>query len=377
MKGRPATAAANPLKAKRLLTERRMSQATLLARLRKSGVPTTASGLSRYLNHGVVRGFDQARANAVICKTLEHDGACDPEHAAEAFTLLPERAMLSSTARQNFNFPTDPWGINCVHGDADVHPTASFRAISNDLYYCAKHGDVMAVVGESGAGKSVLKKMFMERCAKGNDNILVIQPKSIDRTELRASHLCEAIVAHFNETPRRSKEALASQIHRLLSGSAQSIKRHKHVLLIDEGHDLTVAMFKYLKRFFELEHGYTQLISVVVFGQPELLKVLDPRNWETREVSQRFSVCTLEPLHDARSIRAFLELKLKRIGANPDQVLEPRVEEAVMDRLTLVKDKVRLNMCYPLAVQNLMTVATNEASKLGETRITRDLVLGV
>lgn len=378
MKGRPTDATANPLKAKRLLSERRMSQATLLARLNSAGVRTTASGLSRYLTHGVVRGFDEQRAAAVICQTLQHDGACEPEHAADAYTHLPERAMLSSTARQHFNLTSDPWGLNCVHQDADVLQTTSFRAISNDVYYCAKNGDVMAVVGESGAGKSVIKKMFMERVKRGTDNIVVIQPQTKDRSKLSDSHLCEAIVEHFGETPRRSREALSLQIYRLLSGSAQSVKKCKHVLFIDEAHDLTKQMFKYLKRFYEMEHGYTQLLSIVVFGQPELKRHLDPRNWEMREVSQRFSLVELEPLHDARTVRSYLELKLKRIGADPDQLLEPRVEEAIKDRLTLEgPNKSRLNMCYPLAIQNLMTVAMNEAAKLGDTRVSRDLVLGV
>lgn len=373
--GRPLADSANPLKAKRLLSERRMSQSQLLAKLAKAGIKTTPASLSRYLTHGVVRGFDVDAAKPVICKTLEHDGACDFEHT-HTHTQLPEKVMLTSNAREKFRFSLDPWGINCVHTDADVFITPSFRAISNDLYYCAKNGDVMAVVGESGAGKSVIKKMFLQKVAT-NDSIVVIQPKVIDRKQLRASHMCEAIVEHFNEKPKRSLQAISSQIHKLLSGSAQSQKQCKHVLLIDEAHDLTIEMFKYLKRFFELEHGYTQLISVVIFGQPELMEKLDPRRWETREVSQRFSVTQLEPLHDAHAIRKFLELKLKRVGADPDQVLEPRVEEAVKERLTLSSPKGRLNMCYPLAIQNLMTVATNEAAKVGDTRITRELVLGV
>jgi type II secretory pathway predicted ATPase ExeA len=376
MIGRP-TIAANPLKAKRLMHERRLSQSALLAKLLAGGVKTTASGLSRYINHGLVRGFDQARAAQIICKTLGHDAACEHERAHE-FTQLPERAMLTSTAREKFRFTTDPFGINCVHEDSDVHQSTSFKAISNDLYYCAKNGDVMAVIGESGSGKSTLKKMFLQRVAKGNEGIVVIQSKVINREKLRDSHLCEAIVENFGEKPKRSLEALSAQILRLLSGSAQSAKKCKHVLLIDEGHDLTPQMFKYLKRFYEMEHGYTQLLSIVVFGQPELALLLDPRRWDMREVSQRFSQVTLEPLHDAKAIRTFLELKLRRIGADPDQLLEPRVEESVKDRLTLEgKNKARLNMCYPLAIQNLMTVAFNEAAKIGDTRITRDLILGV
>lgn len=373
MTGRPATAE-NPLRAKALLRARGMSQAQLLQGLVLSGVQMSASSLSRFINYGRVQGFDVESARSVICSTLTDDRACDFEQGAKPFDNFVRKEMLTQQAREFFKIPADPFVASVQKAD-DVYFTPGSRYISQSLYYCAKNGDFMAVVGESGSGKSTLRKHFIDRISRENEKIVVIQPAVTDKEKLTAEHICEAIVSHFNEAPKRSREALARQIQRLLLGSSKA--GFSHVLLIEEAHDLSIKLLKYLKRFWELEDGFKQLLGIALIGQPELLFKLDAKNWEVREVSQRCQIARLMPFEDAASIQQFLVKKFSRIGVDVEQLLEPRTAEAIKARLTEKRGKDVLNLCYPLGIQNLMTRALNQAFELGERRVTADAVGGL
>jgi type II secretory pathway predicted ATPase ExeA len=88
------------------------------------------------------------------------------------------------------------------------------------------------------------------------------------------------------------------------------------VLVIEEAHDLTTMMFKHLKRFWEMEKGFTKLLGIILIGQPELKAKLDARiNFEAREFINRCEVFELSPL--GPDLEAYIEFKLKRVGVRP------------------------------------------------------------
>lgn len=370
MKGRPSQIEAKPLRAKALLVKRGISQADVLKALKAKQVIVSASALSRYLNYGVLPPCDYGHLCFelnVLCDDAQANDAQEPTNPEDFL----RKEMLTQKAREHFKLAADPF-VSSVQKADDVFFTPGHRYIAQSLYYCAKNGDFMAVVGESGSGKSVLRKHFIDRVSKPDEKIIVIQPRTVDKTRLTAEHICEAIVAHFSEKPKRSKEALAAQIERLLIGSTKA--GFSHVVVIEEAHDLATATLKYLKRFWELEYGFKQLLGIALIGQPELLQKLDQRNWEVREVSQRCQIAQLRPLDDAQAVSGFLGIKFKRIGSDLDAVIDPRAMDAIGEKLTLVRGKERVSLCYPLAIQNLVTRAMNEAAENGERRITAESV---
>ncbi len=249
MTGRPASTE-SPLRAKALLAARGMSQATLLEQLNEAGVRMSASSLSRYLTHSRVQGFDVDQVRTVICALLNDDGACDAHHTKEIKQMLSQKETMTQKALEFFRLPVDPFLASAVQSADDVYVNSEFRFLSKTLYYAAKNANFVAVVGESGSGKSVLRKVFLDSVKREYKDIIVMQCANTEKDELTPQHIREAIVAAFNESPRRSKEALARQVERLLRTSIAA--KSRHLFVEEEAHDLTIRMLKQFKRFWEM-----------------------------------------------------------------------------------------------------------------------------
>lgn len=296
-------------------------------------------------------------------------------HAAEPHDdfELPEKEMLSPTARQHFNIHRQPF-VDEVQGPQDVYLSTDQRYVRESMYYAAKHGGLIAVVGESGSGKSTLRRDLVDRIRREGEPIVVIQPQTVDKSQLTAENIADSIVADLSlEKPRQSREARARQIRRILSDSARA--GNSHVLLIEEAHDLSKATLKYLKRFWELEDGFKKLIGVIMIGQPELGKKLDERlNHDLRELIRRTEIAHLKPL-DAK-LEDYLTHKFTRIGARAADIFEPDAYDAIRARLTRRRpgsNEVE-SQVYPLVVQNFVLRCMNQAVELGLPKVSAELV---
>lgn len=287
--------------------------------------------------------------------------------------------MLSAQAKRHFSLFRDPF-VDDVQGPDDLFLSADQRYVREAMYQAARAGGwFIAVVGESGSGKSTLRRETIDRIARESLPVVVIQPKSFDKTALKAAHICHAILADVkpNEHPKRSLEALARQVEKALTDSSRS--GQTHVLMIEEAHDLSIQTLKYLKRFWEMEDGFKKLLSIVLIGQPELKsKLNEKQHMEAREVIRRCEVVELLPLDN--QLPDYIALKFKRIGATSTELFDPSAFDAMVARLTLVgrgpqrNQTVSLN--YPLVVNNLVTQALNHAADIGAPRVTADIVKG-
>lgn len=295
-----------------------------------------------------------------------------PEHDTDAFNA-PEPEMLSPNAREKFHITRPPF-IDDVQGPDDLFLSRDQRYVRQSMFEAAKHAGLIAVIGESGSGKSTLRRDLLDRIARDGESIVTIQVKAIDKSLVTAQHICEAIVADLsNESPKLSLEAKGRQVERLLRQSMRTGQRH--VLLIEEAHDLTKHALRYLKRFWELEDGYRRMLGIVLIGQPELADLLDLRkNYDLREFIQRCEVATLHPLDN--NLEDYLTLKFKRIGLSLDSIVEPGACDAIRARLVRSNPATRKaeSQCYPLIVQNLLVKCMNAAAELGLQRVSADLV---
>ncbi|MEJ1341196.1 MAG: AAA family ATPase [Candidatus Sedimenticola sp. (ex Thyasira tokunagai)] len=288
---------------------------------------------------------------------------------------LPEKEMLTQEAKQHFKLFRDPFKDD-IQGPDDVFLSDSQRNIREAMFITAKHGGFLAVVGESGAGKSVLRRELIDRIRREGHPITCIMPRIIDKGRLTAGAICDSIIQDVSlEHPKCTLEAKARQIEELLSGSSQS--GNSHVLLIEEAHDLSVHTLKYLKRFWELEDGFRKLLSIILVGQPELKDKLDERkNWGAREVIRRVELAELFPLNG--DLEAYLELKMKRFDRSLESVFEPNAFDAIRKRLTyLDKEGKPLPMHYPLVVNNLVVKCMNLVVSTGSLKINAEIVAGV
>jgi len=294
-------------------------------------------------------------------------------------TKMLRKQSLLPKARQTFGLHGDPFGAQARAAE-DVFLDANTRYVSEAMYMTAKHGGMLGVVGESGSGKSTLRRHLIDRLRREALPVIVIEPYvlAMDENEdrgkpLRAAHIAEAILHALTPSARvpQSPEARFRALHKALKESARA--GNKHVLIIEEAHDLHKTTLKQLKRFYELEDGFTRLLAIILLGQNELRGKLGESDPGVREVVQRLELVELRPLADPES---YIRHRLERVGLKFESLFDGTAMDAL--RLKHQGDSrpkaARESALYPLAVGNTLTAACNLAAELGMDKITGDII---
>lgn len=285
---------------------------------------------------------------------------------------IGEPEMLSPNAKKHFSIFRDPFKDE-VNGAEDVYTSPDIRYIREAMFTTAKHGGLLAVVGESGGGKSVLRRDLIERINRDKEQIVVIFPRVIDKTRMNAGSICEAIIKDLQPETKlpQSLESKARIVEKVLKASSDA--GNKHVLLIEEAHDITIQCMKYLKRFWELEDGFKKLLSIVLIGQPELMhKLNEGSNPDAREFIRRCEVAQLVPLD--RNLEEYLKFKFERQGNTVAKVFEDDAFEAIRKRLTRQENGRVISHLNPLMVNNLVTKALNLCAEIGEEKVSAEVI---
>lgn len=282
-----------------------------------------------------------------------------------------ENQMLTQDTMKHFKLFRNPF-INDINDPRDVFLNDDSRYVLAAMKDVARNQGILAVVGDSGAGKSVLRRVLLDELEKDGD-VTTIQPKIIDKSRATAASICDAIIIEISsEKPKRSMEDKARQVERLLMGAFHGGQRH--VLIIEEAHDLTIPVMKYLKRFWELEAGFSKLLGILLIGQTELNARLDERrHYELREFIRRCMVVEMSPLeHD---LGQYLRHKFERCGVDIDRVI---TKEAIVEmNLRLGTRRSGSNsMVYPQVINNLMARAMNQAALFHFDVVSADIVKG-
>jgi len=333
--------------------------------LRARGVPETDIDEAWTLTGDAVAPTPEQRRQAKQAQAA----AAAPQDPPFNF---PEAEMLSQAARDHFRLARHPF-VDDVQGPQDVYLSRDQRYIRETMYYAAKHSGFVAICGESGSGKSTLRRDLLDRIRRDNESIIFIQPQIVDKREMTAAHICDAIVADLSsEAPKQSLEAKGRQVQRILAAGARV--NNAHCLIIEEAHDLHISTLKYLKRFWEIEDGFKKLLGILLIGQPELETKLDEnKNPDAREVIRRIEVAKLKSLNG--NLEEYLALKFKRIGIALDDVFEKDAFDAIRARLIRRRSTGEMESnLYPLVVQNTCIKAMNQAVELGLQKVNAKLV---
>lgn len=302
-----------------------------------------------------------------------------PELVQEnTMSILLRKQSLSPEAKRAFRLSANPFD-NEMQGLDSVFKTPDVMYAEESLLAAAKFGGFIALIAESGSGKSTVRKAVLEKL-KGT-SIIPIEPFVLGMEDndkkgktLKASDLMDAIIAKLAplQTPKRTMQAKSKQVYELLKASADS--GNKHVLAIEETHGLSIPTIKHLKRFNEMEDGFKKLLAIILIGQPELKLKLSENAPEVREVVQRCEIVELSPLNT--NTKAYLAFKFKNhlmadAKTPPNELLSkvitPDAVDYLVSRMTTTdaKSKKSQSLTYPLFVNNVIVAAMNRSVKLG------------
>lgn len=296
--------------------------------------------------------------------------------------MLLRRQTLTPEAKRVFKVVRNPFDdVRCAD---DMWISPDIRYVRESMLQTAKFGGFLAVVGESGAGKTSVMLDLEDRIARDGLPIVLIRPYVLAAEDndkkgktLKSTHIAEAILRGVAplESVKASPEARFAQLHRALLDSHNS--GYKHCIVIEEAHSLPIPTLKHLKRILELQQGFNKLISIILIGQPELLMKLSERNREVREVVQRCEVAELRPIQ-TNELPAFLGHRFKQCGRSVGDILN---DEGIAALTELLVTNTGESQLYPLAVGNVLISAMNVAARIGmpvvDGSIIKEVVAGL
>ena len=301
----------------------------------------------------------------------------------ESAYMLLRKQTINRDARAHFRIPRDPFTDEMTQ-DADVYLSDDIRYVRAAMRQTAQHGGMLAVIGESGSGKSTLRHDLIDWININHEPITVIEPyvlgledNEVKGKSLKSMDISSAIISSINPQakPRRSAEARARQMHELLKNSALSGR--KHLLIIEEAHGLPIPTLKHLKRFYELQEGFKKLLSIILIGQTELQTKLSEYNPEVREVVQRCEVVNIKPLDF--KVEEYIKHKFARVDMDYTALFDASAFNEIINRLRVASnrrgEKQVRSLCYPLAVNNLVSNALNLAARIGAEKVTGEIII--
>jgi len=386
----------------KLIQKYGLTQVQAAQAVSSSGLSFSDSALSRLINHGIWpitatkeqimtpinNWLGQYATQKEIADMWSEQGqpqrtptnvvkkAAEPSSKTTVIFEPLEREMLYQKTMKHFNLTRHPFE-NEVHCIDDLFMSQQQRRVRESMVQASMNGSILAVIGECGAGKTEIRKGFYQYVNTNHPELIVIEPMVIDKKRLTAGMIFDALAEELNiQRMPVSLEHRARKVERALK---QSVKAgNRHVLVIEEAHDLSNDAIKHLKRVCELSDGFNRLVSVVLVGQPELEVKLNLTNYDIREFSYRCNILTLPPL--GNEITNYIAHKFARCHIDYQKVVTPDAIDAMKQRLQgeikygVAKASGIKDMSYPLMVNSLLVKAMNAAASACEPIITAELV---
>ena len=299
----------------------------------------------------------------------------------EEVMLLPKQS-LSEAARKRFAMFTNPFDGD-VTNDAEMFINGEIRFVRETTWQAALAGSFLAIVGESGAGKSTMLDDLKDKVLRERRPLVFMEP-SVEGMEdseakgkgIKSADIHTAIVLSLDAAASvaQSSEKRSRQVYKMLEESAASGR--SHLLVIEEAHALPVPTLNHLKRLHErMRLGRRNMLGILLLGHPELEKKL--QRYDVREVMQRCQVLRLHPL--GADLAAYLAVRCASANRKVDEFITADGIDELRTRLMSngSGSEAPVSLLYPLNLNNWMIAALNTAAELGAPMIDRDVVRAV
>jgi type II secretory pathway predicted ATPase ExeA len=351
-------------------------------RTNEAGLRTRIEGVLRELGatpeqlQNLFDHYDPNKDRACSARTLHDLRKTDDDEEP----MLSAKQTLSDEARRRFELFSNPFDGEVTRAE-EMFLNGEIRFVREAAWQAAINARFVAIVGESGAGKSTILGDLKERILLDHRPVIVAEPSVLGMEDsdkrgktLKSSDIETALIMTLDPmaTVAQSAEKRTRQAQQLLEQSTGA--GNSHMLVIEEGHSLPLPTIRHFKRLHErMRLGRRPMLGILLLAHPELLTKLN--RYDAREVMQRLEIARLPPLNG--HLRAYLEHRAKVANRKLEDFITAEGVDEMQTRLTVAAQGSPISLLYPLNVNNWMTAALNAAAEIGAPRIDRDVVRAV
>lgn len=228
----------------------------------------------------------------------------------------------------HFNLAENPFSL--TPDTALYFPGMVHQEVYESVSYAIGRGEgIVKVSGEVGTGKTLLCRMLLDALKDRVEIAYLNNPRN------DADWVVRAICREFGLDVQHSDDLYNSLNRFLIQKHAEGINS---IVLVDEAQALGETGLESIRLLSNLETEKRKLLQIVLFGQPELDRLLARHN--LRQVAQRinFSFET-KPLTEPEAM-AYIRYRAKMASRNPDAAMEIFAEASI-------KKLVRAGQCNP------------------------------
>ena len=210
------------------------------------------------------------------------------------------------------------------------YETAHHRQLLQDIKQAVYDGDLVALCGVVGAGKTVTLRRLQEMLASEN-RVIVSKSIAVEKSRVTLGTLIIALFCDLS-TDKEPKIPKQGELRERELRNWVRKRKKPIVLMVDEAHDLHHHTLTGLKRLIEMVADSDSKLSVLLAGHPKLRR--DLRNPTMEEIGYRTAVFSLEGVTGSQ--REYIEWLLTACTANKgkvDAILDPAAVDLLASRL--------------------------------------------
>ena len=277
----------------------------------------------------------------------------------EVIPVLTHRTVLTKPAQNFFGLRIDPF-TGDPRNRNEVFTTPKLDRIASQLEEAIHFQGFVAVLGDVGAGKSLLKRRVMQTCIDSRGKMEVLWPQFPNMDQVHAGSIVSFVLRKFQQPVRRDRVLRAEDLRLYLASLAE--EGVSVALGFDECHRLHPNMLTALKNFWELgSGGYDRYLGLILLGQPRFEMTL--RNVDFREIAERLDVIRMPDLSRQDDAWKYVALRVKTAGGSVEKIFD----RAAIEMLVKVS-------ATPLALGNLANASLMKAFEFNERKVTLEIL---
>ncbi|MFP6743097.1 MAG: AAA family ATPase [Alphaproteobacteria bacterium] len=186
------------------------------------------------------------------------------------------------------------------------YPSAAHQEVLGSLAYAVERGEgVVKVSGEVGTGKTLLCRMVTAGLVETAAVAYIINPQA------NADWVIGAVCREFGLDP----DSTSDPLHMLNGFLLEQFAAKRQVLVVvDEAQALGIVGLETVRRLSNLETDKTKLLQIVLFGQPELDRLLADR--ALRQLNQRIVFSFTIPALGAEDTADYIHHRVRTVSEN-------------------------------------------------------------